>query len=83
MANKYEITTEDRGHGIIAVYVTGPADEYDAIERAGKAYARKNLTFEPGLSGRPVSSGASFTDAGMTVTTQQIFITKRLAPRED
>lgn len=79
----YTFTTEDRGHGIIAVYVTGPADEYDSIERAGKAYARKNLTFEPGLSGGPVSSGASFTDGGRMVTTQQVFITKRLTPRTD
>lgn len=81
--SEYTFTTEDRGHGIIAVYGTGPADEFDAIERAGNHYAKKNLTFASGMSGRPVSAGAEFKDGGRTVTTQQIFITQPLPPRTD
>jgi hypothetical protein len=37
---KYLVRTEDRGHGIIAVYVKGPAAEVDSIDRASVAYAR-------------------------------------------
>jgi hypothetical protein len=74
----YAITTEDRGHGIKAVYVEGPSSEIDAIDRAGKSYARKTW----GASG-PVSSGGAFTDKGATYTAQLIFCTKPLTPRTD
>lgn len=66
----YTITTEDRGHGIIAVFVTGPANEYDAIERAGKRYAKQNLTFAPGLSGGPCPLARSSRARGSRLATR-------------
>jgi hypothetical protein len=79
----YEIATEDRGHGIIAVYVTGPASEINKIDRAANQYARNNLTFAPGLSAGPVSSGGAITDKGQTYIAQHVFTTKRLTSRTD
>lgn len=79
---KYAHRLENRGHGIYAVYSTGPDSEIRAIERAGRAYARHHLTFEPGLSGGPSSGGGAFDGKG-GYEAQQIFITKKLPPRED
>lgn len=78
----YQVRTEDRGHGIIAVYVKGSAHQTRIIDRTANAWARKNLTFEDGLSARG-NGGGEFRDAGATYIAQAIFTTKRLAPRED
>lgn len=81
---KYEVKTEDRGHGIIAVYVKGPASEVDSIQRASRAYAKANLTFAPGLSGRATSGGGGeFADQGATFVSQDIYTTQPLTPRTD
>lgn len=80
----YEIKTEDRGHGIIAVYVKGPASEIESIQRASRAYARANLTFAPGLSAGPTSGGGGeFADGGKTFVSQDIYTTQPPAPRTD
>ncbi|QDN94945.1 hypothetical protein FNV58_01035 (plasmid) [Streptomyces sp. RLB1-9] len=76
----YAVRTEDRGHGIIAVYVRGSADESSKIEKAGNAYAREHLTFEPGLSAHANGGGEFFQGEYIA---QMIYTTKRLAPRED
>jgi hypothetical protein len=80
----YEITTEDRGHGIIAVYAEGPDTEIAEIDRAILRYARKELE----VPGGPTSSGGSFTSgptigAPGTYKGQMVFITKPLPPRQD
>lgn len=80
---KYDVKTEDRGGGIIAVYVKGPASEIDSIERASRTYARRNLTFAPGLPAGPVSGGGEFTDGGRVYVSQDIYITQPLPPRTD
>lgn len=72
----YDITTEDRGHGIIAVYVTGPDTEIAAIDRAGQAYARQTWG-----KGGPVSSGGRWTGDGVYIA-QQVYVTRPLTPRE-
>lgn len=46
---EYLVRTEDRGHGIVAVYVRGPHTEVDSIERASLAYA-KSHGLRPGAS---------------------------------
>jgi hypothetical protein len=46
---KYLVRTEDRGHGIVAVYVKGPAAEVNSIDRASVAYAQAN-GLRPGAS---------------------------------
>lgn len=74
----YEIATEDRGHGIIAVYVTGPDTEMAQIDRAGLQYAKKAL----GVPGGPTSSGARWDGKG-NYTAQLVFITQPLTPRTD
>ncbi|MEV7675045.1 hypothetical protein [Streptomyces sp. NPDC088752] len=79
----YLVRTEERGHGIVAVYVKGPASETDKIDRAAVAYARARLAFAPGLSAGAVSSGGEFTGGGRTYIAQHVFTTERLAPRED
>ncbi|MCX4799622.1 hypothetical protein OG497_37845 [Streptomyces sp. NBC_01242] len=79
----YQVRTEDRGHGIVAVYVKGSANDIKAIERASRAYARKHLTFAPGMSGGPVSGGGEFCDGGATYISQDVHVTQPLAPRED
>ena len=62
------LIAERRSANIVALYVTGPADDYNKIKNAVRAYARKFL----GVSG-PVSGGASFNGDG-TVTSQEIFV---------
>lgn len=76
---KYMIRTEDRGHGIAAVYVKGPAAEGESIDKAGDMYARRNL----GASGGPVSSGVELADAGATWIAQRIYSTRPATPRQD
>lgn len=78
---KYRIRTEDRGHGIIAVYAIGPVGDMASIDRAANQYARQNLTFEDGLSaGAATGGGECFKGEYIA---QQVYTTKRLAPRED
>ncbi|MDQ1041518.1 hypothetical protein QFZ75_008020 [Streptomyces sp. V3I8] len=83
--NGFMIRTEDRGHGIIAVYVKGSANDVNGADRAGVAYARKNLTFAPGMPGPSMSSagGGEFADAGATYIAQMVFTTMPLAARQD
>ncbi|MFH8483025.1 hypothetical protein [Streptomyces sp. NPDC018055] len=81
--NGHQVRTEDRGHGIIAVYVKGPADDIKAIERTSRAYARNRLTFAPGMSMGPVSGGGEFRDGGATYISQDTYATQPLTPRKD
>ncbi|MFD8648691.1 hypothetical protein [Streptomyces mirabilis] len=81
--NGYEVRTEDRGHGIIAVYVKGSANDISGIERASRAYARKNLTFAPGRSMGAVGGGGEFHDAGATYISQDVHTTQPLTARTD
>jgi hypothetical protein len=78
----YMVRTEDRGHGIVAVYVKGPASDIKGIERASRAYA-KTLTFAPGMKPGAVGGGGEFTDAGATYISQDVHLTKPLPKRED
>jgi hypothetical protein len=80
---EFEVRTEDRGHGIVAVYVKGPASRIDSIQRASRAYARHHLEFAPGMSGGAVSGGGEITDQGATFISQDVYATQPLAPRED
>lgn len=77
------VRQEDRGHGIIAVYVKGSANDIKGIERASRAYARHRLTFAPGMSMGAVGGGGEFRDAGATYISQDAHVTQPLAPRED
>jgi len=81
--DKYRHRTEDRGRGIVAVFSEGPSSEVNAVDREGRSFAKRELTFEPGLTGRPVSGGGRFYDHGAMYEAQQIFVTKKLTPRED
>ncbi len=63
------LTAERRTADIVALYVTGPADQFTSIERAVNAYARAFL----GVSGH-VSAGASFLSHGQTVEVQMIYV---------
>jgi hypothetical protein len=78
---KYLIRTQDRGHGIIAVYARGPESDMASIDRAANQYARQNLTFQDGLSAGAVTSGGEMFRGEWIA--QQVYTTKRLAPRED
>jgi hypothetical protein len=78
----YQVRTEDRGHGIIAVYVKGSANDIKGIERASRAYA-KTLTFAPGCSVGAVGGGGEFCDAGATYISQDTHVTQPLAARTD
>jgi hypothetical protein len=78
---KYLIRTEDRGHGIIAVYARGDESDMASIDRAANQYARQNLTFEDGLSAGAVTGGGEMFRGEWIA--QQVYTTKRLAPRED
>ncbi|MDX3260775.1 hypothetical protein PV336_16260 [Streptomyces sp. MI02-2A] len=64
----FKVTTEDRGHGIHAVYVTGSSNDIKAIHRAARKFAR----WVWDVTG-PVSGGGSITDQGKTYTAQEIF----------
>lgn len=77
---KYLIRTEDRGHGIIAVYARGPVAEATSIDRAANQYARQNLTFEDGLSAGAVTGGGECFEGEWIA--QQVY-TKRLTPHTD
>jgi hypothetical protein len=46
---KYLVRTEEVGHGLVRVWVRGPATEIESIERASVAYARGN-GLRPGAS---------------------------------
>jgi len=61
------LVAERRTADIVALYVTGPTDDYNKITRAVRAYARAYL----GTSG-PVSGGAEIN--GDTCTVQEIFV---------
>lgn len=78
---KYMIRTQDRGNGIIAVYARGPESKMASVDRAASQYARQNLTFEEGVSGGAVTSGGELFEGEWIA--QQVYTTKRLAPRED
>ncbi|MGW1436793.1 hypothetical protein ACWD7M_16280 [Streptomyces griseus] len=82
-AKGYQVRTEERGHGIVAVYVKGPASEIKSIERTSRAYARNRLTFAPGMSMGPLSGGGALCDGGATYISQDIYATQPLTPRED
>lgn len=69
------LRAENRGHGIVALHVTGPVKDDRDIVRATRTYARTFL----GVDGRPVSSGAAYHGDG-TVTVQEIFCTQPLTP---
>jgi hypothetical protein len=45
----YQVRTEEAGHGIVRVFVKGPAAEVDKIDRASLAYAKAN-GLRPGAS---------------------------------
>lgn len=79
----YQVRTQARGHGIIAVYVKGSARDIKGIERASRDYARKALTFAPGMSMGAVGGGGEFRDAGATYISQDVHATQPLTPRED
>lgn len=64
----YKVRTEERGHGIVAVYVRGPASAVNGIERATAAYARKQGLVEGGSAG-----GGEFADKGRTYISQRAF----------
>lgn len=53
---KYLVRTEDRGHGIVAVYVKGPDTEISSIDRARGSYASAH-GLRPGAS---AGGGESF-----------------------
>lgn len=76
------VRTEERGHGIVAVYIKGSADEIHKIQRASAAYARSHLTFAPGLSAVS-GGGGEITDSGRTFISQDVYATQPLPPRQD
>lgn len=47
----YQVRTEDAGHGLVRVFVKGPATEVDKIDRASLAYARSHGLREGGAAG--------------------------------
>lgn len=61
----YLVRTEERGHGIVAVYAKGPGNDVNGTDRARAGYAR-SLGLEPGGS----AGGGEFTDAGRTYISQ-------------
>lgn len=73
----YQVRTEGRGNGIIAVYVKGPANDTKGIERASRAYAR-TLTFAAGMSRAAISGGGESRDAGATYISQDMYMTRPL-----
>lgn len=75
--------TEDRGSGIVGVYVKGPAEQSSQIERVSRAYAKERLEFAPGMSGGPSSGGAEVTDGGQTYISQDVYCTQPLPARTD
>ncbi|MFE2934959.1 hypothetical protein [Streptomyces sp. NPDC059278] len=77
-AKGYKVRTEDRGHGIIAVYVMGPASDIKGIESTSRAYARARLTFAPGMSMGAVGGGGEFCNKGATYISQDVHVTQPL-----
>lgn len=67
----YPVRTEDRGHGIVAVYVKGPADDIEGVNRTAAAYARAQ-GFKPSAS---ASGGGEITGKGSIWIAQQIYRT--------
>jgi hypothetical protein len=64
----YRVRTEERGHGIVAVYVRGNASESAAINRAAASYARTL-----GLKTGGAAGGGEFTGKGAEYIAQGIF----------
>lgn len=64
----YQVRTEGRGHGIVAVYVKGGGNDIPAIERATAAYALAQ-GLRPGAS----AGGGEGRDGGATWISQRAF----------
>jgi hypothetical protein len=64
----YQVRTEERGHGIVAVYVKGGGNDISAIERVTAAYARAN-----GLREGAAPGGGEGRDGGATWIAQRAF----------
>lgn len=77
----YQVRTEDRGHGIIAVYAKGPANDVKGIERTARAYARRELEFAPGMERGRTGGGGECRDAGATYISQDVYTTRPLTTR--
>ncbi|MFE6000229.1 hypothetical protein ACFQ6C_25770 [Streptomyces sp. NPDC056454] len=64
----YQVRTEERGHGIVAVYVKGPGNDITSMERASDSYARAK-----GLRTGASAGGGENRDGGATWITQKAY----------